>query len=161
MGTISVSLPSDGQTIDAADYNVPINTIVSTINGSINADNIADSSITPAKVDTTQKFTFSVVGTVASAATITPESTKDMYTVTALATNPTIAAPSGSPVDGQSLILRIKSSGADRTLNWNAIYRAIGVTLPTTVPSGKTYYVGLKYNTADTKWDVLAVARES
>ena len=161
MGTISVSLPSDGQTIDAADYNVPINTIVNTINGQLNADNIADSSITPAKIDTTQKFTFSTVGTTASAATITPESTKDMYTVTALATNPTIAAPSGTPVDGQSLILRIKSSGADRTLTWNAIYRAMGVTLPTSVPNGKTYYVGLKYNSADTKWDALAVAREA
>lgn len=161
MGTISVSLPSDGMTIDAADYNVPINTIVSTINGSLNADNIQDASVTPAKIDTTQKFTFSTVGTTASSATITPESTKDMYTVTALATNPTIAAPSGSPVDGQSLILRIKSSGAERTLTWNAIYRAIGVTLPTSVPSGKTYYVGLKYNTADTKWDALAVAREA
>jgi hypothetical protein len=161
MGIISVSLPSDGQTIDAVDYNVPINTIVNTINGSINADNITDGSITPAKLDSTQKFTFSVVGTVASAATITPDSTKDMYTVTALATNPTIAAPSGSPVDGQSLILRIKASAADRTLNWNGIYRAIGVTLPTTVTSGKTYYIGFKYNTADTKWDALAVAREA
>lgn len=161
MGIISVSLPADGQTIDASDYNVPLNTIVDTINGSLDADNIANSSITPSKLDSTQKFTFSAVGTVASASTITPDSTKDMYTVTALATNPTIAAPSGTPVDGQTLILRIKATGAQRTLTWNAIYRAIGVTLPTTVPQNKTYYVGLKYNTADTKWDCLAVAREA
>lgn len=47
MGTISVSLPSDGQTIDAADYNVPINTIVSEINGGLDSDNIAASGVVP------------------------------------------------------------------------------------------------------------------
>lgn len=41
MGNISVSLPSDGQTIDAADYNTPINTIVGAINGGLDDSNIA------------------------------------------------------------------------------------------------------------------------
>lgn len=40
MATISVSLPSDGQTVDAADVNTPINTIVSEFNGNIDNDNI-------------------------------------------------------------------------------------------------------------------------
>lgn len=40
MATISVSLPSDGQTIDAADVNSPINTIVAAINGNLDDDNI-------------------------------------------------------------------------------------------------------------------------
>lgn len=47
MGTISVSLPSDGQTADAADYNVPINTIVSEINGALDSDNIAAGGVVP------------------------------------------------------------------------------------------------------------------
>lgn len=47
MGTVSVTLPSDGQTIDAADYNTPINTIVSEINGSLDSDNIAASGVVP------------------------------------------------------------------------------------------------------------------
>lgn len=47
MGTISVSLPSDGQTIDAADYNTPINTIVSEINGSLDSNNIAEGGVVP------------------------------------------------------------------------------------------------------------------
>lgn len=47
MATISVSLPSDGQTIDAADYNVPINTIVSEINGGLDADNIEAGGVVP------------------------------------------------------------------------------------------------------------------
>lgn len=41
MSTISVGLPSDGQTIDAADYNVPINTIVTLVNGNIDTNNIS------------------------------------------------------------------------------------------------------------------------
>lgn len=41
MGQISVSLPADGETIEAADYNAPITTIVNEINGSLNNANIA------------------------------------------------------------------------------------------------------------------------
>jgi hypothetical protein len=40
MATISVSLPSDGQTIDASDVNTPFNTIVAVINGNLDDDNI-------------------------------------------------------------------------------------------------------------------------
>lgn len=47
MSTISVTLPADGQTIDAADVNTPINTIVTEINGNLNSQNIADSGVTP------------------------------------------------------------------------------------------------------------------
>ena len=47
MGTVSVSLPSDGQTIDAADYNTPINTIVTAINGNLDSDNINEGGVVP------------------------------------------------------------------------------------------------------------------
>lgn len=41
MATISLSLPSDGQTIDAADVNTPFNTVAAAINGNLDNDNIA------------------------------------------------------------------------------------------------------------------------
>jgi hypothetical protein len=41
MATISISTPSDGQTIDASDVNSPLNTIVAAINGNLDNDNIA------------------------------------------------------------------------------------------------------------------------
>ena len=41
MANISVSLPSDGETVDVADYNTPINTIVNEINGGLDNSNIA------------------------------------------------------------------------------------------------------------------------
>lgn len=40
MGTISLSLPSDGNTIDASDVNTPFNTISAVINGNLDDDNI-------------------------------------------------------------------------------------------------------------------------
>lgn len=43
MANISVSLPSDGDTIDVADYNTPITTIVNEINGNLDNSNISAS----------------------------------------------------------------------------------------------------------------------
>jgi hypothetical protein len=56
------------------------------------------------------------VGTVASSATPQPTGdASDMYTVTALAANALFSAPSGSPENGQKLIIRIKDAGVRRT----------------------------------------------
>lgn len=105
------------------------------------------------------------VDTIASAATITPPAdTCDMYTVTALATNPTIAAPSGTPVNGQKLILRIKDNGVSRAITWTTSiggYRVVGTVLPTTTTTNKTIYIGCMYNSADSYWDVVGVAVEA
>ena len=102
------------------------------------------------------------VNTVASGATITPTADlSDMYTVTALAAAATIAAPSGTPTNGQRLLLRIKDNGTARALTWNATYRVIGVTLPTTTVANKTIYVGCIYNSADSVWDVVAETEQA
>lgn len=83
---------------------------------------------------------------------------------TALADNLTINAPTmtggGTILDGMKIMLRIKDNGTSRTLTWNAIFRAIGVTLPTTTTISKTLYVGCIYNSTDTKWDVIAATEE-
>jgi hypothetical protein len=50
MGTISVSLPSDGETMDASDVNNPINTIVTAINGNLDSNNISAGGLTPANL---------------------------------------------------------------------------------------------------------------
>jgi hypothetical protein len=100
--------------------------------------------------------------TEASNATPTPNAdTTDIHTITAQAAAAAFAAPSGTPTQGQSMIIRIKDNGTARALSFNAIYRAIGVTLPTTTVISKTMYIGMIYNLTDTKWDVLAVAEEA
>ena len=98
-----------------------------------------------------------------STATPTPigSSFNNFYTLTALATNATFSAPSGTPVEGNRLIIRIKDNGTSRTLGYNAIYRAIGITLPTATTINKTIYLGCVYNSADSKWDIVAYQLEA
>ncbi len=98
------------------------------------------------------------VSSAASASSVTPDiSSYDMYVFTALAATLTINAPTGTPVVGDKLIFRITDNGGSQVLTWNAIFRAIGVILPTATTAGKVSYVGAIYNTTDTKWDVVAV----
>lgn len=98
------------------------------------------------------------VGTTTSTSTLTIDSDSyDMYTVTALAGALTIAAPTGTPTVGQSLIVRLKDNATARALTWNSIFRASStLALPTTTVISKTLYCGFIYNTTDSKWDMLA-----
>lgn len=97
-----------------------------------------------------------------SSSTPTPNAdNEEIYILTALAAAATFGSPTGTPTQGQRLLIRIKDNGTARTLGWNAIYRAVGVTLPTTTVISKTLYVGCVYNSTDTKWDVIAVAQEA
>lgn len=81
----------------------------------------------------------------------------DRYTLTAMAGATTINAPTGTPVDGQRLVIRMKDNGTARALTWNAAFRASSdLALPTTTVINKTLYCGFMYNSADSKWDLLA-----
>lgn len=99
------------------------------------------------------------VGTVTDSATPTPAGDdQDMFTITALAQAATIGTPGGTPVNGQKLIIRILDNGTARGLSWNAIYRAgTDIALPTTTVLSKTLYCGFIYNSAATKWNLVAV----
>jgi hypothetical protein len=105
------------------------------------------------------------IGTVGSGTTITPTAdTADQFNVTALAQAATIGNPSGTPVDGQKLTIRLKDNGTVRALTWTTSaggYRAIGTTLPTTTTANKVIYVGCVYNVQDNFWDVVAVATQA
>ena len=104
------------------------------------------------------------VQSVSSAATVTPTASNDLVKITAQAVALTLAAPTGSPVEGQALMIRIKDNGTAQTIAWTSGtggYRAIGVTLPTTTTAGKTTYVGLIYNSNDTTWDVIGVTTQA
>lgn len=102
------------------------------------------------------------INTTTSTSTLTIDSdTTDQYTVTALAVPMTIAAPTGTPTDGQRLVIRILDNGTARALTWNSIFRVVGTVLPTTTVLSKTTYVGCIYNTAATKWDVVGVLTQT
>lgn len=88
----------------------------------------------------------------------------DQYAATAQAGALTINADSGTPVDGQKILFRLKDNGTARALTWTTgatnAFRAVGVTLPTTTTINKTTYVGCIYNSADSRWDAIAVTTE-
>lgn len=104
------------------------------------------------------------VANVTTTATITPPAdTVDQYEVLALASTATVAAPSGTPTDGQKLILRIKDNGTPQTLSWTTTsggYRAIAVVLPTTTVASSVLYAGCIYNSQDTYWDVVTTVQQ-
>lgn len=98
--------------------------------------------------------------TVVSAATVTPTFDYNQVNITAQATGLTIANATGTAIDGHGILIRIKDNGTARAIAWGTQYRAFNDVLPSTTVLGKTMYVGVVFNEADTKWDVLAVRRE-
>lgn len=96
--------------------------------------------------------------------TITPTGdSSDQFELIGLTGSVTVAAPSGTPVAGQKLVLRIKDNGTSRTLSWTTTsggYRIVGTTLPTATTASKNIYVGCIYNATDVFWDVVAIATE-
>jgi hypothetical protein len=102
-----------------------------------------------------QTFLDARVQTVTSSATVTPTSTNDLVIITAQATGLTLANPTGTFTEGQALMIRIKDNGTARTIAFDTNYRAIGVTLPTTTVISKTMYLGIIYNSTDSKWDII------
>jgi hypothetical protein len=97
--------------------------------------------------------------------TLTPNGdTTDVFNAFGLTGAITVATPSGTPVDGQRLMLRFEDNGTGRGITWtgtSGAYRAIGVTLPTTTVASKVTYVGCVYNSTDVFWDAIAVANQA
>jgi hypothetical protein len=105
------------------------------------------------------------VSAVATTGTLTPNSnTTDIFVASGLTGAITFAVPTGSPTNGQRLLIRIKDNGTARALTWTTSaggYRVIGITLPTTTVIDKTTYVGCVYNSADSFWDSVATVTEA
>jgi hypothetical protein len=101
------------------------------------------------------------VQSVTSSATVTALSTNDLVTITAQAVGLTLANPTGTFTEGQSLIIRIKDNGTPQTIGYGTNFRAIGVTSPTTTVANKTTYIGCIYNSTDNKFDIVGVCTEA
>lgn len=128
--------------------------------GRVRANGVAIPTVTSADTLSSKRIT-PRVGSVSTGVTLTPNAdTQDQFNVTSLGTAATIAAPSGTPVDGQKLILRILDDNSQRTLTWDTIYKPTGVVLPSSTLAGKTLYVLCIYNASAAKWDVVSVAQE-
>ena len=130
---------------------------------------LPDASATIATIDATQTLTnkrtnpriVSTTSYTTDTGTSLDVSTADQFVITAQAGALLFNAPGGTPVEGQKLIIRIKDNGTARALTYNAVFRAMGVALPTTTVISKTLYMGFIYNSTDTKWDLVATAQEA
>lgn len=98
---------------------------------------------------------------VTSSATVTPNANNDDgVDITAQAVNLTLAAPSGTPFNGQFLTIDILDNSTTRTLTYNAIYVvADGVTLPTDTVSGKLLTIYCRFK--NSVWMVTGTVNEA
>jgi hypothetical protein len=101
------------------------------------------------------------IQSVTSSATVTPTFSNDMVKVTAQAAALALANPTGTPIDGLGIVIRVKDNGTARAITYDTQYRAIGVTLPATTVVSKTLYLAMAYNSDDTTWDVIAVGQQA
>lgn len=134
-------------------------------NGNIIVDAAGTAANSVATIDATQTLTnkriTKRIQTASDATSITPTGdSADLVkqTNTQAAGTLTINAPTGTPTDGQELILRIKSTNV-QTFSFNATYRgSLDTPLPvSTYASSTTCYMKFMYNSTDTKWDCVAL----
>lgn len=168
---------STGNTLTKATLTAGTNISVTNGGGSIT---IATSSTPSFTSITASGGSLAVTGKLAPTGTITPRvntltgpssplswnsDSYDQYDIEGLSGNLTINADSGTPVDGQRIIFRIRDNGATRTLTWTTSgaksFRAIGVFLPTSTTASKITYVGAIYNATDAYWDVIGTATQA
>lgn len=103
------------------------------------------------------------VSTLSAPTSLTPDvASYDMYNCYGLTGTLTIAAPTGTPVDGTRLTFRFLDNGVPRTLTWTSTWPVvIGVTLPTTTVANKVTYVGMVYSSTSSQWEVIAVTTQA
>jgi hypothetical protein len=70
----------------------------------------------------------------------------------------TVNAPSGTPTNGQKIMLRLRSTNV-QTFAWNAIFQGGLSPLPTASSGSSKYdYYGFIYNGTATKWQIVGTA---
>lgn len=103
------------------------------------------------------------VASTTSSATPTPNSdTTDIFELTAQAATAAFVAPSGTPSDGQSLIIQLVDNATVRAITWSSAtggYTGTSdVPLPSTTVTSKMINIGFMYVTANAinKWMCMA-----
>lgn len=171
MATITLPTTFQDNTVPtASQFNGDFNAIVNDYNGGITDANIAAGaaidvtklsssvvSLTGTQTVTNKRITKRVLSQSSGSAPAPDADSYDVFCITALAIDCALGAPTGTPTNGQTLVVRIKDNGTARALSFNAIYRfSTDVPAPTTTVLSKTIYLGFMYNAFDSKWDCLA-----
>ena len=108
---------------------------------------------------TNKAITQRVVTTTDDSTAVIDIDVTDVYELSAVA-NATVFTLTGTPTDGQKLIVRYKDAGVSKGLTWTG-FTALGITLPTDTTAGKWDYVGCTYNLGATAWHCIATVTEA
>lgn len=153
---------------DTAGTGVPEALSVATVKTMLSLNNVDNTADTAKPVSTVQQTALDLkqnlipnIQSVTSNATVTPTFLNDLVSITAQAAALNLANPTGTAQNGWAIAIRIKDNGTARAITYGTQYRALGITLPTTTVVSKTLYLGMVYNSVDTKWDVVSVAQEA
>jgi len=87
----------------------------------------------------------------------------DLHSITALAVAITSMTTnlSGTPVNGQKLLIRILDNATGRAITWGASFVAKGAALPSTTTASKLLTVGFIYDSVLATWGCVAAADEA
>jgi len=92
----------------------------------------------------------------ASRGNISPNiDTYNYYRRTAQAAAITIANPTGTPNNGDGLLIELQDNGTTRAITWGSNYAVdsiYGLALPTTTVAGKTHFITFIWNATVSKW---------
>jgi ribosomal protein L21E len=95
----------------------------------------------------------------ASTATLTPNiDSFNIYDLTAQAAALTLANPTGTPNNGDILIIRLKDNGTSQTISYGTAYTNIsGLSNLAATVVGKWHVIGMMYNAATTGWQIVSI----
>lgn len=158
--TVANAAAGSGPTLSATggDTDIDIN-ITPKGTGRIKSATVAVPTISSTDTLTNKRITKRVVTTTDDASAVIDVDVTDDYQLSAVA-NATEFTLTGTPTDGQVLIVRYKDAGVSKALTWTG-FTIIGTVLPTATTAGKWGYVGCKYNSAASQWHVLAVQTQA
>jgi len=134
-----------------------------TASGTIAINTAVTVDVSTAQTLTNKRITPRSLAAASATGTVTPNSDSYDQVNYLLTGTVAFAVPSGTPTNGQKLNIRLYAAST-QTVSWTTSstgYRVIGTTLPTSVASGKTVYVGCVWNSTDSYWDVVAVATQA
>lgn len=127
----------------------------------LNGCNVQFEGINLATLNTTQTLTnkriTQRVSSITSSATPTPNAdTTDLFKLTAQAAAASFVTPSGTPTDGQTLLIDVHDNGTARALSFDSGYKfSTDQPAPTTTVVGKKTKLGFEYDIDITKWCCL------
>jgi hypothetical protein len=133
-------------------YNLLINTMM----GIINQDGTLKSAAINNALTTYTGRVVPRISSVASTSTLAPNiDNYNYYRLRAQAGALTISNPTGTPNDGDGLLIEIQDNGSSQSVSWGTNYIAdsvYGLPLITATTAGKTHFITFIYNSSLTKY---------